>query len=250
MLRGMTRDGNERRSIRLDALLARAGHGTRKEVRKLIRSGRVTLDGEVCRVAGQWVGERRVCVRGEPVEAPLDVLHIVVHKPVGLACSHDEREAPLLYDLLPLEWQGLGLEAAGRLDRATSGLIVLSTDGGWLHRLTHPARKVSKRYRIEFDGELASDAVARCAGGLVLDADEAPTARAALVIDGPGRATLELREGRHHQVRRMVRALGAEVTALHRDRIGAYELPRDLPAGELRELDEADLERLTTESSL
>lgn len=246
----MASRANERRSIRLDALLARCGYGTRKDVRRLIRSGEVTLDGEVCRLAGQWVGERRVCVRGEPVEAPPDALHLALHKPVGYACSHDEREAPLLYDLVPAAWQGLGLEAAGRLDRATSGLIVLSTDGGWIHRLTHPARKVGKRYRIEYAGQLAEDAVQRCLQGIELGGDEPATAAADLVLDGPGRATLQLREGRHHQVRRMIAALGAEVTALHRDRIGSYELPRDLAPGEAVRLDEADLERLVTDSSL
>jgi 16S rRNA pseudouridine516 synthase len=178
------------------------------------------------------------------------VLHLAVHKPVGYACSHDEREAPLLYDLVPPEWQGLGLEAAGRLDRATSGLIVLSTDGGWIHRLTHPTRKVGKRYRIEYDGQLVEDAAVRCRQGLELGADEAPAAAAELVLEGPGRATLLLREGRHHQVRRMIAALGGEVTALHRDRIGSYELPRDLAPGEAVRLGDAELERLVTDSSL
>ena len=250
MLRAMASDAHARRKVRLDALLARAGFGTRKEVRGLIRSGSVRVDGEVCRKAGEWVGDRVVLVGDERVEPPPDTLQLAVHKPVRLACSHDQREAPLLYDLIPVAWQGLGLEAAGRLDRATSGLIVLSTDGQWIHRLTHPSRKVSKRYRIEYDGELVADAVERCARGLELGSDDAPTAPAKLQLDAPGRATLWLREGRQHQVRRMMRALGAEVTALHRDRIGDYALPDDLAPGELRRLGDDDLERLTTDSTL
>ena len=247
----MDREPGEKRSTRLDAFLAHAGYGTRKAVRKLVRSGRVALDGEVCKQAGQWVGERVVTVEGEVVEPPPDVLHLAVHKPEGLACSHDEREAPLLYDLVPHAWAALGLEAAGRLDRATTGLIVLSTDGTWIHKLTHPAKKVSKRYRIEYEGTLVPDAALQVERGLDLgDEDEGPTAPAELRLDGPGRATLVLTEGRHHQVRRMIRALGGEVVALHRDRIGAYELPLDLEPGEVRRLDDDDLERLVTDSSL
>jgi 16S rRNA pseudouridine516 synthase len=238
------------RRVRLDAFLARAGRGTRKTVKGLIRSGRVSLDGEPCRKAGAWVGGRVVRVDGDVVEAPPVVLHLAVHKPVGLACSHDEREAPLLYDLVPDAWRGLDLQSAGRLDRETSGLIVLSTDGGVIHRLTHPARKVTKRYRIEYTGQLAPDAEALCEAGLELAGGEDPTRPARLQRDGDGAATLHVREGRRHQVRRMIAALGGEVTRLHRDRIGAYDLPADLEPGDFRPLDEEDLERLMTESSL
>lgn len=241
-----TREGH----ARLDAFLAHAGFGTRRGVKALIRAGRVTLGGERCRKAGEWVEGREVRVDGERVEPPPSVVHAVLHKPIGLACSHDPREAPLIYDLLPDAWLGLGLEAAGRLDRDTSGLIVLSTDGGWIHRLTHPVRKIEKRYRIEYEGELVADAALRCSEGIELDADAAPTRPARLLCEGPGRATLHLAEGRHHQVRRMIAALGGVVVALHRDRIGAYDLPDDLEPGALRVLDDADLLRLTTESSL
>jgi 16S rRNA pseudouridine516 synthase len=233
--------------VRLDAFLARAGWGTRKTVRGLIRSGRVQIDGEPCRKAGEWVDGREVMVDDEIIEPPPAVLHLAMHKPVGFSCSHDLREEPLLFELVPEEWQGLELQAAGRLDRETSGLIVLTTDGGWIHRLTHPARKVTKRYRIEYEGQLAPDAVARCEAGLVLDDDEKPTRPAKLELEGSGRATLHLREGRRHQVRRMIAALGGEVLALHRDRIGRYELPPDLEPGDFVRLDDADLERFVTE---
>ena len=236
--------------VRLDAFLARTGWGTRKTVKGLIRSGRVSLDGEPCRKAGEWIDGRVVRVDDAIVEPPPSVLHLAIHKPVGFACSHDEREAPLLFDLVPDAWVGLDLQAAGRLDRETSGLIVLTTDGGFVHRLTHPSKKVEKRYRIEYEGELDADAEARCAEGIVLDDDEAPTKPARLECGGPGLATLHLREGRRHQVRRMIAALGGHVVALHRDRVGGYDLPEDLAPGDCLPLDDDDLERLTTESSL
>ncbi len=236
--------------VRLDAFLARAGLGTRRAVKGLIRSGRVRIDGEPCRKPGEWVDGRVVSVDEEVVEPPPSVLHLALHKPVGFACSRDEREAPLLFDLVPEVWQGLDLKAAGRLDRETSGLIVLSTDGGWIHRLTHPSKKVEKRYRIEYEGELVADAEARCAEGIMLEGEETPTKPARLAVEAPGVATLWLREGRRHQVRRMIAALGGHVVALHRDCVGSYDLPDDLAPGDCLRLDDDDLARLTTESSL
>jgi 16S rRNA pseudouridine516 synthase len=215
-----------------------------------VRQGRVTLDGEVCRKAAEIVGERVVRLDAELVTPAPDVLHLVLHKPLGFACSHDSAETPIVDELLPPEWLRLGLQPAGRLDRETSGLLVLSTDGQIVHRLTHPARKVGKRYRIRYTGELVADAAEQCAAGLSLEQGDEPTRPAELELEGAGRATLVLREGRYHQVRRMIARLGAEVVALHRDRVGGYELPADLEAGRWRLLEDTDLERLLSDSSL
>ncbi len=236
--------------VRLDAFLARAGLGTRRAVKALIRSGRVQIGGAPCRKPGEWVDGRVVQIDDEVIEPPPSLLHLAMHKPLGFACSRDEREAPLLFDLVPEPWQGLDLKLAGRLDRETSGLIVLSTEGEWIHRLTHPSKKVAKRYRIEHEGALVADAVARCEAGILLEGEDAPTKPARLVVEAPGRATLMLREGRRHQVRRMIAALGGHVVDLHRDRIGDYDLPEDLEPGACRALDDDDLARLTTDSSL
>jgi len=236
---------------RLDAYLARAGLGTRSEMRKLVRSGRVQVDGVACRSAARLLAEgARVCVDDELVEAPPEVVHAVLHKPCGYACSHDPGEAPLVEELLPASWLRLGVQPAGRLDRETSGLLVLSSEGGLIHRLTHPRHKLPRRYRVGFEGELPPDAVERCRAGLVLANEERPLLPAELRVEGPGRATLVLREGRYHQVRRMFAALGAHVVRLHRDRIGGYDLPADLEPGDLRLLDASDLARLQSESSL
>ena len=119
-----------------------------------------------------------------------------------------------------------------------------------MHRVTHPTRKRSKRYRIRYDGELAEDAVQRCVEGILLVGEERPTRPATFVLGDPGHATLVLREGRTHQVRRMIRALGGEVVELHRDRIGALELPADLAEGDLRPLTPPERELLLNESNL
>lgn len=221
---------------RLDAFLARAGLGSRQQVRGLVRAGRVTLDGEVCRRADAVVSGRAVACDGEPVEL-LEVEDVILHKPVGYACSHDWNEAPIIDELLHAGWAHLGLQPAGRLDRDTSGLLVLTCDGGLIHELTSPRRKVPKRYRIEYRGELPPDAVERCAAGLWLRPDDPrPTRPAQLTLEGPGRATLVLWEGRNRQVRRTLGRLGVEVVALHRDRIGGLDLPSDLEPGHARPL--------------
>ncbi len=237
--------------MRLDAYLARSGLASRRGARDLIRRGAVYVDAEVCRDAAHRIGrESVVVVAGRTLDSPAAVQHFVLHKPVGFSCSRDDRESPLVSDLLSETLRRRSLLIAGRLDRATSGLLVLTQDGGFVHQLTHPTRKTSKRYRIGFEGDLVEDAVACCRAGFLLGGEERPTRPAELVLDGPGRATLVLREGRTHQVRRMIRKLGGEVISLHRDRIGSLGLPDDLGPGDCRPLAREERALLLRESSL
>ena len=236
--------------MRLDAYLARAGLASRREARGLVRRGAVSIDAEICRDPGRRIGDERVTLDAERVDSPAEVRDFVLHKPIGFACSDQDREAPLVRELLSEALRRRSLRIAGRLDRATSGLLVLTSDGDFVHRLTHPARKLPKRYRIRYRGDLAEDAVDRCAAGLLLGGENRPTRPAQLSLSESGQATLILREGRTHQVRRMMRALGTEVVALHRDRVGAFELPADLGVGCLRALTLAERERLLSDSSL
>ncbi len=236
--------------MRLDAYLARAGLASRKEARRLIRRGAVTVDGEVCRDSARRIGEEAVALADKPVASPATQTDFLMHKSVGVSCSRDEREAPLVFDLLDAVLRARDLKIAGRLDRATSGLLVLTTDGDLVHRLTHPTRKVPKRYQIEFEGELAEDAEALCKAGILLRGEERLTRPAIFSLDGPGRATLELREGKTHQVRRMIRALGGEVVGLHRARVGCLPIPYSLSPGEFRPLEPEERELLLSDKSL
>jgi len=238
------------RGLRLDAYLAHAGLASRKEARRLIRKGHVQVEGEVCKDSARRILTERVLLDEEEIDSPITQTDFLLHKPVGVACSHDEREAPLVFDLLDEVLRRRELRMAGRLDRATSGLLILTTDGDLVHQLTHPTRKVAKRYRIEFEGTLAEDAVDQCQAGILLRGEERPTLPAQLQIESPTTANLILREGRTHQVRRMIRALGGEVVALHRDRVGGLDLPADLAPGELRPLPRLERDKLLSESSL
>lgn len=236
--------------MRLDAYLSRAGLASRKEARGLIRHGKVGVGGEVCRDAARRIGDETVTLGEDEVASPEQQTDFLMYKPTGVACSHDEREAPLVFGLLEEVLRRRELRIAGRLDRETSGLLVLTTDGDFVHQLTHPTRKIPKRYCIEFSGELVPDAVARCRDGIVLAGRDEPTRPAELALDGEHAATLVLREGRTHQVRRMIRALGGEVTALHRDRVGGFDLPTDLAPGEVRPLERPERGLLLNDSSL
>lgn len=236
---------------RLDAYLSRRGFGSRSEVRDLIRAGAVTLDGRPMRDPAHHVAQAAVAVRGTVIIDGPAAATLILHKPIGYACSHDVREAPLLEELIPAELRHLALEPAGRLDRATSGLIIVTTEGELIHALTNPRRKLVKRYRLTFSGRLSAHAVERCASGIMLDGDPRPTLPAKLVLldadnRGIGRAILLLGEGRYHQVRRMIAALGGEVETLHRDRIGGLDLPSDLGPGMARELSEQERDLLLT----
>lgn len=234
---------------RIDAFLSHRGFGTRREVRDLIRRGVVSIDRRIVRDHGHHVAGGVVAVRGEEVPVGVFDATLLVHKPLGVACSHDPAEEPLLYDAVPMRWRNLGLESAGRLDRDTSGLLVLTTDGALIHRLTNPRKHLVKRYRIAYSGRLTAHAVERVAKGIELEGDDRPTLPAELQLedagtDGLARATLLLSEGRYHQVRRMIAALGGEVVRLHRDRIGGLDLPADLELGAMREILPAELELL------
>jgi 16S rRNA pseudouridine516 synthase len=198
---------------------------TQKYHRNLWPDDRVTLDG---------------CDLGDPPDRCI----VVCHKPVGLACSHLGQDAPLIYGIVPPELAHPNLNTVGRLDRNTSGLLLLTCDGKFLVRVTAPGRKLPKRYRIGYCGGLAADAVERCLAGIMIDGFDTPCAPAALTLDGPGRATLVICEGRHHQVKRMIAALGGKVVTLHRDRIGGLELPGDLQPGQMRVISADELQRL------
>lgn len=230
-------------SQRLDGWLAASGVGSRSECRHLVRRSRVQVDDQVVTDTSFSVNDQqRICVNGQLITPPRrSALTVMLHKPVGYACSTDPRESPLIADLLPPTWQAEPLNSIGRLDRDTSGLLLLTTDGQLLHRLIHPKKKISKRYRIHYRGTLQRDATARVAAGLPLADDPKPCRPATLCCEASGQATMILHEGRYHQVRRMIAALGGEVTALHRDRLGHLDLPEDLEPGQCREVSAEEL---------
>ena len=222
---------------RLDQLLANLGYCSRREARGWVQSGRVTVRDEIPDDCGVKAEPADVRVDGEPLDHPAGLL-LLVHKPVGLVCSHDEREGPNVYSLLPPRWRARNpqITSIGRLDKDTSGLLLLTDQSDLVHRLTSPKHKVPKVYRVTVNADLAPALIPLFASGtLLLPKEKAPCAPAELRIITPREAELTLTEGRYHQVRRMFASQGVEVLALHRARFGHLELD-DLPAGQWREL--------------
>ncbi|WP_374571606.1 pseudouridine synthase [Phenylobacterium sp.] len=234
-------------TARLDRLLANLGYGSRREVTGLVRAGQVVLDGATVKDAGARIAvtpdlPERMSVAGAPVDPPAP-LTLIMHKPLGVVCSHKEAGRSV-YELLPSRWRARmpGLSTIGRLDKDTSGLLLITDDGPLLHRVISPRNHVPKRYLATLERPLRGDEAAVFASGeLMLEGETEPLAPAALEPLSPTTALLTITEGRYHQVRRMFAAVDNHVSALHRDRIGGLKLPADLAAGEWRRLSEVEL---------
>ena len=232
---------------RLDRLLANLGYGSRREVHALVRDGRVVLDGGVLKDAGAKVAiaadlPKRLTINGIGVDPPAP-LTLIMHKPLGVVCSHKEAGRSV-YELLPSRWRARmpGLSSIGRLDKETSGLLLITDDGPLLHRVISPKSHVVKRYLTTLDRPLSGAEVEIfAAGNLMLDSETEPLAPAVLEPLSETTAWLTITEGRYHQVRRMFAAVGNYVTALHRDRIGGLVLPDDLQVGSWKILDDVGL---------
>ena len=209
---------------RLDQWLANGGYCSRSEARALIRMGRVTLDGERARDPGEKTPAASVRVDGEPLEAPGGLL-AVFHKPAGYVCTHDGREGPSVFDLLPPRWKRRNpvVTTVGRLDKDTTGVLLLTDIGALVQHWTSPRHKVPKLYEVTVDGPIPDSLIELFARGtLMMDDEDKPCLPARLEITAPGQARLELTEGRYHQVKRMFATQGLTVTRLHRSHFGTY----------------------------
>ena len=235
-------------AVRLDKLVANLGYGSRREVQALARAGRIRLAGEALREADRKLTPTEAAaltIDGEPLD-PMPGLVLLLNKPVGLTCSTKEA-GPLVHDLLPARWRRRDppLATVGRLDKATSGLLLLTDDGALLHRIIAPRAHLPKRYRATLARPLAADAAARFAAGtLMLDGETKPLLPARLEPVSETEARVTIVEGRYHQVRRMFAALGNHVVALRREAIGGLALPADLGDGAWRVLHVAEIDCL------
>lgn len=220
---------------RLDQLLASLGYGSRREVRDLVRAGRVTVDGSPVGRADQKVTPASVLFDNEPLEAPTG-LFVILNKPAGYICSHEAREGPSVYELLPPRWlkRNPRIETIGRLDKDTTGVLLLTDDGQLNHRWTSPRHHVPKIYRVTVDKPLAPELSTELAkGDLLLNGEDKPCLPASMEIIEPTEARLTVFEGKYHQVKRMYSHFGYTVTRLHREQFGEFTL-EDIPEGAYR----------------
>ena len=221
--------------MRLDRFISQASGHSRSQVRAMIRAGRVSVDGSVVRdVAWPTPEPARISLDGVPVAAARPV-YLMLHKPSGvLSATRDAHQATVMQILPPVLRRRV--HPVGRLDKATTGLLLLTDDGQWSHRISSPRHHCAKRYRAHLAEPLVADAEERLALGLELRGDRARTRPARLQRVGPNEVCIEVTEGRYHLVRRLFAALGNRVEALHRERIGGLELDPALAPGQWRRL--------------
>lgn len=232
---------------RVDKLLGSMGYGSRNEIARLARAGGVVLDGADLTDVSKRIPvtpdlSSRMEIDGEPLD-PVPGLVLLLNKPLGMTCSHKE-DGALVYDVLPDRWKRRdpAISTVGRLDKQTSGLLLLTDDGDLLHRVISPKKHVAKVYRATLARPLVGTETALfAAGGMMLEGEDKPLAPAHLEVLSPTEARLTVTEGRYHMVRRMFAAVGNHVEALHRERMGGLALPDDLPPGEWRLLDQSQI---------
>ena len=228
---------------RLDKRLAATGRWSRKEARELIRAGRVMVDGAPCRASEAKVDEcSPVLVDGAAIPAHVPV-YLMLHKPAGVVSSTEEPGERTVLDLLGEEYWNIGLFPAGRLDKDTEGLLLLTNDGPLAHRLLAPKSHVDKVYYVEVDGVLDQGDAEAVGTGIVLG-DGTVCRPGELELLSGSAARITIHEGKYHQVKRMLASRGKPVRCLRRERFGPLILDPDLPKGGWRALTEEEIQAL------
>lgn len=224
--------------MRLDKMLSALGVASRSGCRELLKAGRVHLNGKAAKDPGADVSETdEIFLDGKRLDARL-TRHLMLFKPAGVLTAAEDRRQETVMDLLPKVYKSLGCMPVGRLDKDTTGILLLTTDGELAHRLISPARHVDKVYRAQVEGKLTqADADAFAAGIPLKDFTALP---AKLEILTPDQGLVTVREGKYHQVKRMFGARGKPVVALHRLSFGPLRLDAGLQAGQYRELTEEE----------
>jgi len=228
---------------RLDKFLCDSGVGTRSQVKAILKSGRVTVDGKPERDNSRKIDPNTqvICLDGERLGGKRRVV-VMLNKPAGFVTATEDKNEPTVMELLPESMKHLGLKPIGRLDKATEGLLLFTNDGDLLHRLISPKKEVPKVYYAQHEGTAAPADVEAFASGLTLR-DGTVCLSAKLEPLGTGESLITVCEGKYHQVRRMMASRNMTVLYLERRQEGPLTLG-DLPRGSVRELTEEEINKL------
>ena len=233
----------------LEDILYSQGFGTRRVCAGLIQQGHVAVAGVTERDAGALYAPEGLVFSVQGTEWVYQAqAYVMLHKPAGTECSQKPSAWPSIYTLLPAPLRQRpqkgavqGVQAVGRLDQDTTGLLLLTDDGAFIHRMSSPKKHVPKVYEVTTKHPVTVSMVERLLAGVVLEDDPRPVRAAACVQSGECSLSLTLTEGKYHQVKRMLAAVGNRVEGLHRSRIGGLALPADLAPGQWRWLRPEDL---------
>lgn len=236
--------------LALADLLFNQGFGTRRVCAGLVQQGLVSVGGQTVTDAAAPIAAEdglAFTVQGQDWRY-YEYAAIVLHKPAGYECSQKPSAWPSIYSLLPMplrmrpsKGKQMGVQAIGRLDQDTTGLLVLTDNGQLLHRMAAPKHHVPKVYQVQCKHPVSAAQIDKLLAGVVLDDDPRPVRASACVLTGECSLNLTLEQGKYHQVKRMLAAVGNRVQALHRQQIGQLHLPADLAAGQWRWLDAAEV---------
>ncbi|MEN9477161.1 MAG: hypothetical protein RLZZ300_1302 [Pseudomonadota bacterium] len=231
--------------MQLERLLQKHGFGTRKGCRGLIRDERVAVNGQICDDPFADIPTANLVFSVDGVDWPYaEFASLMLNKPAGYECSRKPQHHPSVLELLPRPLRERDVQPIGRLDEDTTGLLLITDDGQLNHQLSSAKRKVPKIYLATTKHPLDQAQIDQLLAGVLLNDEPEPIAAAGAEIVGDHLLRLTVTEGKYHQVKRMVAAVGNRVEALHREAVGQLSLPDDLPPGEWRWLTPADLEKL------
>jgi len=221
--------------MRLDKFLSQNSDSSRSLIQQAIKAGRVSVNDVIAKKGDQKLrGDEIITLDGKQVEA-FQTRYLMLHKPLGYVCANSDSDYPVVVDLIRLpRWQEL--QIVGRLDIDTTGLVLLTDDGQWNHRITSPRHECDKVYRVTTADPISTETAALFAAGVQLHGEKAPTRPAQLELISSHEARLKIHEGKYHQVKRMFAAAGNLVVALHRESIGSIQLDPALAPGEYRAL--------------
>ena len=231
-------------SQRLDKIIASQLNIPRGMARTQIHRGKVTVDGDICRDPSLKVDAdtAQITYKGQAVTYK-EHIYLVLNKPRGVISASTDKSRETVVDLVPENLRRSDLAPVGRLDRDTTGLLLITDDGDFAHKIISPKSEILKTYEVELDGEITEDTVKKFAEGVTL-ADGTVCKSANLVVISPTKARVEISEGKYHQIKRMFGTVDLGVNELKRLSIGAFDLPQDLNEGDCRELTEEEKKAL------
>lgn len=221
--------------MRLDKFVCDCTGLTRSQAGKLIRQGEILLNGLLCKQPAQQIKDSDVVLLDDELLRLTGPRYILLHKPAGYVCSTDDPDHNTVFVLLD-EPNLDKLHTVGRLDLDTTGLLLITDDGQWSHKISSPKHECAKTYRAWLADPVEDSAIAQFAEGVMLRGEKTLTKPAQLEIISPTECLLTIHEGRYHQVKRMFAALGNKVIRLHRERVGPLTLDSSLAEGEYRQL--------------